>query len=201
MNIKNLKNLIATLVIAIIAILATSQMVDAQGNKNERKQQKKIEKQQRKAWQNQAKNEDRRIKAAQRAEQTRLRNLPYRNVNVDNDRWRVNRNGSYYETNNRGAEMLRQAVNAGYQEGYRAGRDDRNYRRSDNYRNSSVYRRGNYGDRNYVNSNQYQYYFQQGFQRGYEDGYNSRYEYGTNNNGSLNILGVILQNILGLERY
>ncbi len=201
MKITDLRKLIAAFAFGLIAILATSQMVDAQGNKKDRKQRQKIEKQQRKEWQNRSKMEDRRIRTQQTREQTRLRNMPYRTANVDNDRWRANRSGTYYVTNNRGAEMLRQAVNAGYQEGYRAGRDDRNYRRSDNYRNSTVYRRGNYGYRNYVTSEQYQYYFRQGFERGYQDGFSSRYQYGTNNNGSLNILGAILGNILNIERY
>ncbi|MGB7210882.1 MAG: hypothetical protein WBD27_19665 [Pyrinomonadaceae bacterium] len=62
-----------------------------------------------------------------------------------------------------------------------------------------VYRSGSVGYQSYVNRSQYQYYFQQGFQRGYhgsnsryQEGYNSSYEYGSYENGSLNILGTIL---------
>ncbi len=97
--------------------------------------------------------------------------------------------------------MLRQAVNAGYQQGFRAGQTDRNSCRANNYNNNSVYRNGNYGYQSYVDSRQYHYYFQQGFQKGYQDGFNSRNQYGTNNNGSLNILGTILQGILNIQQF
>lgn len=97
--------------------------------------------------------------------------------------------------------MLRQAVNRGYQQGIRAGQADRNNRRGSSYNNSSIYRSGNYGYQNYVDSRQYQYYFQQGFERGYQDGYNTRYQYGTNNNGAFNILGTILQGILNIQQF
>ncbi len=120
---------------------------------------------------------------------------------VQNNRYRVYRNGSYYQTDNRGAELLRQAVNRGYQQGVRAGQADRMNRRSGNYRVSPIYRNGNYGYQSYVDSRQYQYYFQQGFQRGYQNGYNSRFQYGSNNNGGFNILGTILQGILNIQRF
>jgi len=117
------------------------------------------------------------------------------------NRYRVYRNGSYYSTDNRGAELLRQAVNRGYQQGVVAGRNDRRYGRSSGYRNMSIYRSGNYGYQSYVDSNQYRYYFQQGFERGYQDGYNSRYQYGSNNNGTFNILGNIQSSILNIQQY
>jgi flagellar biosynthesis/type III secretory pathway protein FliH len=110
-------------------------------------------------------------------------------------------NGSYYQTDRRGAELLRQAVNAGYEQGFRAGQMDRRNRRSSSYNNSLIYRNGNYGYQSYVDSRQYQYYFQQGFQRGYQDGYHSRSQYGINNNGSFNILGTILQGILNIQQF
>ena len=93
--------------------------------------------------------------------------------------------------------MLRQAVNAGYQQGFASGQADRNSRRGGNWSNSSIYRSGTYGYQSYVDRSQYQYYFQQGFERGYQDGYNSRYQYG--NGGS--ILGDILGSILNIQVY
>ncbi len=138
----------------------------------------------------------------QRQEQLRIQNQRNRNVYANNNnRYRVYRNGGYYQTDNRGAELLRQAVNNGYQQGVRAGQQDRSSRRGSNYYNSSIYRSGNYGYQSYVDSSQYQYYFQQGFERGYQDGYNSRYQYGSNNNGGLNILGSILSGILNIQQY
>ena len=118
------------------------------------------------------------------------------------ERWRVRRSGRNYDLNQRQAELLRQAVNQGYQQGYQAGREARNdRRRNSSYRNSNVYRSGDYGYESSVDRNLYQYYFQQGFQRGYQDGYSSRNRYGRENNGSVTILGNIMESILGLRRY
>jgi flagellar biosynthesis/type III secretory pathway protein FliH len=117
------------------------------------------------------------------------------------DRYRVYRNGSYYNTDSRGAELLRRAVNAGYQQGYQQGQQDRQYRRSGGYYGSNTYRSGTYGYQSYVDRGQYQYYFQQGFQRGYQDGYNTRTQYGYRQGGSMNILGSILGSILNIRQY
>src|ERR1041384_6798251 len=97
--------------------------------------------------------------------------------------------------------MLRQAVRAGYEQGFKAGRQDRMSRRGGRWNNNSMYRSGTYGYQSHVDRRQYQYYFQQGFERGYQDGYNSRQQYGSNNNGSVNILGTILNGILNLQQY
>lgn len=118
-----------------------------------------------------------------------------------NDRWRVRRSGRYYNVNQNQAEMLRQAINAGYQQGYQAGRDARSSRRRSSYNSLPMYRQGTYGYSSGVDRNLYSYYFQQGFQKGYDDGYNSRFRYGRNDGGSVNILGNILTSLLGLQRY
>ncbi|MBP7416917.1 MAG: hypothetical protein KA831_09710 [Pyrinomonadaceae bacterium] len=142
------------------------------------------------------------------------------NANANSNRYRVVRNGSYYNTDQRGAELLRQAVNAGYRQGFEAGRRDLDSRRRISYSNSNVYQSGTYGYQSYVTQSQYQYYFRQGFQRGYQDGANSRYrdqynnnsygqysdyeqqyQYGTRSNGVLNILGSILGQILNVQTY
>ncbi len=132
------------------------------------------------------------------------------NANTNrNTRYRVYRNGSYYNTDQRGADLLRQAVNQGYRQGFEAARNDRNNRRQSSWNNSNEYRRGTYGYQSYVNQSQYQYYFRQGFQRGYQDGYNSRYQndyygdyqYGSNNGGAFNIFGTILSQILNIQTY
>lgn len=116
-------------------------------------------------------------------------------------RWyRVYRNGSYYETDYRGAELLRQAVNRGYQQGYRQGQLDARYGRRSSYYDDNMYRSGTYGYQSYVDRGQYQHYFQQGFQRGYEDGYNNQYRYGYRTNNGLSILGTILNGILQISQ-
>lgn len=143
------------------------------------------------------------------------------NANANTNRnhgYRVYRNGSYYNTDQRGAELLRQAVNAGYRQGFEAGRRDLNGRRRISYSSSNIYQSGTYGYQSYVTQSQYQYYFRQGFQRGYQDGANSRYrdqynsygqyndydqqyQYGTRSNGVVNILGTILSQILNIQPY
>ena len=112
--------------------------------------------------------------------------------------FRVIRDGSSFQVDNRGAELLRNAVRRGYQQGYRAGVNDRRFGRGYNYYNNSMFRSGTFGYASYVARNQYQYYFQQGFQRGYEDGYYSRLQYGVRSGNSFNILGGVLNTILNI---
>jgi hypothetical protein len=108
-------------------------------------------------------------------------------------------NGYQRQTNQYGADVLRQAVNYGYQEGYQSGQADRQDGWAANYRNSYAYSDANYGYAgNYVDQSDYNYYFRQGFRRGYEDGYYSRSQYGNFSGGSTSILGSVLSAILGL---
>ena len=137
----------------------------------------------------------------QRAQRSGYNNNNYGyNRNGNSRYYRVYRNGSYYQTDNRGAELLRQAVNSGYQQGFQQGQLDARYGRNGSYYGNNVYRTGTYGYQTYVDRSQYQYYFQQGFQRGYEDGFNNQYRYGYRSNGGLNILGNILNGILNLTQ-
>ena len=112
--------------------------------------------------------------------------------------YRIYRNGSYYSVDQRGADLLRQAVNSGYAQGYRQGQVARQYGRAYDYNRESMYRSGTYGYQSYVARDQYQYYFQQGFQRGFEDGYNSTTQYGYRTNNGLSILGGVLNSILNI---
>jgi hypothetical protein len=109
--------------------------------------------------------------------------------------------GNTRTTNQYGADVLKQAVNYGYQQGQQAGQADRQDHWAANYRNSLAYQDANYGyTGNYVNQSDYNYYFRQGFRRGYDDGYYSRSQYGTSSNGSQSILSSLLSNILGLTQ-
>ena len=136
-----------------------------------------------------------------RRDQIRLQNSrPY--YYYGGPSYRYYRGGSYYETNQYGVNMLRQAINNGYAEGVRAGQADR----QDGFRfspqDSYAYEDAMYGfDNYYVDPGEYQYYFRQGFQRGYEDGYNGRYQYGTYSNGVFNILSNILSSIFSAQSY
>ena len=114
--------------------------------------------------------------------------------------YRYNRGGSYYQTNQYGADLLRQAVNYGYQEGFRSGQADQQDRWGSNYQGSYAYRDANYGYSGYyLAQDDYNYYFREGFRRGYEDGYSSRYEYGRYSNGSYSMLDAILLQVLNLQ--
>lgn len=171
MKLINLKTLLSVGVLSVAGLTAMSTDVSAQGNSQ---------------WAR----ENNRIRKEQRQQQRQIQ----RN-------YRVYRNGSYYQTDQRGAELLRQAVNQGYQQGYQQGQQDRQYRRSGGYYGSNTYRNGTYGYQSYVDRQQYQHYFQQGFQRGYQDGYNTRNQYGIRQGGSVNILGTILSSILKIREF
>ena len=143
----------------------------------------------------------------QRLRQQRLSLRNARNYNYGRDpyfytppSYRYSRGGSYYETNQYGANLLRQAVNYGYEEGFRAGEADRQDRWGYNYEDSYAYRDANYGYGGYyVERDDYNYYFREGFRRGYEDGYYSRNKYGRRSNGKYVILGAVVGTILILE--
>jgi flagellar biosynthesis/type III secretory pathway protein FliH len=114
--------------------------------------------------------------------------------------YRYLRGGKYYQTNEYGAKTLRQAVNYGYDEGFRAGKADRDDRWKSNYKDSYAYRDANYGYSGYyVDRSEYNYYFREGFRRGYEDGYNSGSRYGRVNDGNYSILDTILSQILNFQ--
>jgi flagellar biosynthesis/type III secretory pathway protein FliH len=139
--------------------------------------------------------------------QQRLRIQNERNYNYSRDpyfytapSYRYSRGGSYYETNQYGANLLRQAINNGYEEGFRAGQADREDRWASNYQDSYAYQDANYGYGGlYLDQDDYNYYFREGFRRGYEDGYGRRSQYGRYSGGKYSILGNILSQILNLE--
>jgi hypothetical protein len=111
--------------------------------------------------------------------------------------YRYNRGGQYYYTSQYGAQMLREAVNNGYEQGFYAGQADRQDGWQFSPQGSDVYNDALYGyDSYYVGTDEYEYYFRQGFERGYEDGYYGRNQYGQNYGGKYQILGSILGTIL-----
>ena len=171
MKIFNVKSLLSVGILSVVGLVGMSQEVNAQGNSGWAHEKNRIKKQQKQE-----------LKEARR-------------------QYRVYRNGSYYQTDYRGAELLRQAVNAGYQQGYRQSQIDRQNRRNGGYYGSNIYRSGTYGYQSYVDRSQYQYYFQQGFQRGYQDGYNSQIRYGSRAGNTVNILGSILSTILNIREF
>lgn len=116
------------------------------------------------------------------------RNRDWNNNNNNNGDWNRNNNGDWNRNNQNqdrrgrnwdrygsygGSFELRQtALNAGYNEGIKEGRDDRNRNRSD-FRNNSAYQKATtdysskLGDRGL-----YQRYYREGYENGYYDGVN-----------------------------
>lgn len=132
----------------------------------------------------------------------RDRNYDFRNDAFFNTPWsyRYRLNGQYRQTNRYGADLLQQAVNYGYQEGFRAGDADRRDRWGYNFRDAFAYRDANYGYAGrYVDQSDYNYYFRMGFSKGYDDGYYRRSKYGRQVNGSFTVFKVVLSGILKLE--
>ncbi|MEO7660405.1 MAG: hypothetical protein ABIV48_12400 [Pyrinomonadaceae bacterium] len=252
MKLINLKKLASVSALAMVAILGMTDIANAQGrgrdkqNKNSQKQERKHDKQHdkfEKKHEKQHAKDNRNVRDDRdfndhdhngnqrivRSGNDRSRGQGYYNGNANANtnrnqekRYRVYRNGSTYNTDQRGADLLRQAVNEGYRQGFQAGRRDLDSNRRGVYSNSDMYRSGNYGYQNAVSQSQYQYYFRQGFQRGYQDGantryrntndngqyndgfgqdYNQQYQYGSSNNGILSILAPILGQILNLRAY
>ena len=109
-------------------------------------------------------------------------------------------NGANRQTNQYGADVLRQAVRNGYEQGYRAGQADKQDRSPASYQSTFAYRDANYGYTGRdVDQSDYNYYFRQGLQRGYDDGYSHRTQYGTASNGTATILSSLLASILGFQ--
>jgi hypothetical protein len=114
--------------------------------------------------------------------------------------WRYARGGRSYETNQYGADLLRAAVNNGYQEGFRAARADLKDHWSSSYEDSYAYQDANYGYSGYyLDRDDYNHFFREGFRRGYEDGYERRHQYGSYSGGRYSVLAAVLTGILGFE--
>lgn len=93
------------------------------------------------------------------------------NTNDNNDR--RGRNWDRYGTYGGSFELRQTALNAGYNEGIKVGRDNRNGNRGSDFRSSSAYQEATkdysskLGDREL-----YRRYYREGFENGYNDGYN-----------------------------
>jgi hypothetical protein len=119
-----------------------------------------LEEQQRLVQQQSAQLQQEKRMAQYRFQQQYLERLRQQQIRIENERnynyssdpyfytppsYRYLRSGRYYQTNQYGAELLRRAVNYGYEEGFRAGEADREDRWASSYRNSYAYQDANYG--------------------------------------------------------
>jgi len=158
--------------------------------------------------QNQARQRDQLERAQRAQQQAELERERQAQLNraYDRDRdarlgyaYRYNIRGVYRETSQYGADVLRQAVNQGYEQGYRAGSIDRDDGAPANFQRALDFETDGFGYTGaYVPQSDYSYYFSEGFQRGYDDGYWNRSQYGTFLNGKAAILGAIALGIIGL---
>ena len=109
-------------------------------------------------------------------------------------------NGANRQTNQYGAEVLRQAVRNGYAQGYRAGQADQKDHSPATYQSTFAYRDANHGySGRDVDQSDYNFYFRQGLERGYADGFMHRAQYGTVANGVAIIHNALLSAMLGLQ--
>jgi hypothetical protein len=138
----------------------------------------------------------------ERLRQDRIRLQSFSYYDYGDPIYSYSRNGSYYNLNQYGADLLQRAINDGYEEGFRAGQADRQDGWQFDPENCDAFQDATYGyDGYYVDVNEYQYYFREGFRRGYDDGYYGRSQYGTYSGGKYAILGDVLRVILDLNRY
>ena len=101
-----------------------------------------------------------------------------------------------------GAELLKQAINVGYQQGFKTGKDDHKAKRANNFNDSLIYQNGTYDYQSGVaDLNLYQFYFRQGFERGYQDGFNNQKQFGKSTNGIRFISDTVSQEILNLQQF
>jgi flagellar biosynthesis GTPase FlhF len=114
--------------------------------------------------------------------------------------YRYAHDGRSYETNQYGVNLLKQAVNYGYDQGYRTGEADRmDHARSD-FRGSFAYQDANYGYTGfYVDRDDYNFYFREGFRRGYDDGFSRHTEFGVYSNGRGTVLDAVLGSIFNVQ--
>ena len=206
MRLFSLKNAVLASAVGLVTLVGV-ESAEAQNSRDYQRAQRKAQQEYREYLRTRSQRDYREWQRAQREAQRELREYRqdqrgnFRNNRINaRQNYRVLRNGSYYQTDYRGAELLKQAVNSGYQQGYRAGQNDTRYGRRDYYIDNNVYRTGTYGYQSYVARDQYQYYFQQGFQRGYQDGYNRQLQYGYRSGNNYNILGTILNTILSFTQ-
>jgi len=116
--------------------------------------------------------------------------------------YRYSRGGHNYYANRYQADLMRQAIDYGYEEGFYAGRADRMDRWGYNFREAYAYQDANYGYYGYyIDRGTYNYYFREGFRRGYDDGYYGRYRYGRYDNNRYSPNDSIIRLILNLTNW
>jgi hypothetical protein len=90
----------------------------------------------------------------------------------NNDRNGRGRNNDGYGNYGGSAQLRQTALNAGANEGNKAGREDRNHRRPFEYRNKSAFQKATKDYSSHLGDREtYKQYFREAFEHGYSDGY------------------------------
>jgi hypothetical protein len=95
------------------------------------------------------------------------------NRNDNRDQNRRGRNWDRYGSYGGSYELRQTALNAGYNEGIKEGRNDRRRGRSSDFRNFSAYQKATQDYNSRLGDKElYRRYYREGFENGYSDGYN-----------------------------
>jgi len=100
----------------------------------------------------------------------------------NNDQSRRDRNWDRYGNYGGSTELRQTALNAGYNEGFRAGHEDRRNQRQSNYQNSTAYRRATQDYNSRLGDRElYRRYFREAFENGYNFNGNNEGNFGRDN--------------------
>ena len=113
--------------------------------------------------------------------------------------FRVYRGDHFYVTDYRGADLLRTGINEGYRQGFLEG--ERNYKNGsyEGPRNSITFKTASIGYKQFIDYDEYQYYFRRGFELGYYDGFDGVVRYSTMTDGQRIILDSVVAGILDIR--
>jgi hypothetical protein len=101
------------------------------------------------------------------------RNINDNRINDNRDQNRRGRNWDRYGSYGGSFELRQTALNAGYNEGIKEGRNDRRRGRQSDFRNFSAYQKATQDYNSRLGDRElYRRYYREGFENGYSDGYN-----------------------------
>ena len=113
--------------------------------------------------------------------------------------FRVYRGDHFYVTDYRGADLLRSGINEGYRQGFLEGERHYRDRSYTGHRDSETFKTASIGYKQFIDLDEYQYYFRRGFELGYYDGFDGMTRYGTTADGTRTMLNSVLGGILEIR--
>lgn len=113
--------------------------------------------------------------------------------------FRVYRGDHFYVTDYRGADLLRNGINEGYRRGFLEGEQNYKNRSYTGPRDSETFKTASIGYKQFIDFDEYQYYFRRGFELGYYDAFDGVVRYSTMSDGQRNILDSVINGILDIR--